>query len=238
MLRLFKQRVEWRPPSGLFEPAARDAFRVLGLGARAAHPEVFDAASALRLALKVGVRKTFEADAAWLGEVARKESDVRDAVGRLSEPGQRARERLFWFHLAPPPAAVSNLSAAPTPPPAATPAPAAAAQANSQPSYPPFEGDRDRFMKAVREIDPKGALVVGASKGRRETNLVITVADGWHYQPYQMRLQAAQNLWSAWAKIRSPSDVDKARISIVDMNGNEVGGSRMLAGSLIWVQEK
>ena len=93
---------------GLFEPLARDAFRVLGLGAAAAQREVFDAASALRLALKVGVRKTFEGDAAWLGEVARKESDGRDAVGRLSEPVQRARERLFWFHLPAPPAQVST----------------------------------------------------------------------------------------------------------------------------------
>ncbi|MBV8857279.1 MAG: hypothetical protein JOZ96_01330 [Acidobacteria bacterium] len=115
MIRLFKKRVEWRPPLGLFEPAARDAFRVLGLGAGAAQGEVFDAASSLRLALKVGVRKTFEGDAAWLGEVARKESDVRDAVGRLSEPVQRARERLFWFQLPPastPVSTVAELTAA------------------------------------------------------------------------------------------------------------------------------
>lgn len=110
MIKLFKKRVEWKPPLGLFEPAARDAFRVLGLGAWATQGEVADAASALRLALKVGVRKTFAADAAWLGEVARKESDVRDAVGRLSEPKQRARERLFWFHLPAPPAQVSTVA--------------------------------------------------------------------------------------------------------------------------------
>ena len=110
MIRLFQKRVEWKPPLGLFGPAARDAFRVLGLGAGAARAEVFDAASALRLALKVGVRKTFDGDAAWLGEVARKESDVRDAVGRLSEPAQRARERLYWFHLPAPPAPVSTIA--------------------------------------------------------------------------------------------------------------------------------
>ncbi|MDT5272666.1 MAG: hypothetical protein QOH49_4852 [Acidobacteriota bacterium] len=110
MIKLFKQRVEWKPPLGLFEPAARSAFRVLGLGATAAQPEVFDAASSLRLALKIGVRKTFDGDAAWLGEVARKESDVRDAVGRLSEPTQRARERLYWFQLPAPPAHVSTIT--------------------------------------------------------------------------------------------------------------------------------
>jgi hypothetical protein len=52
----------------------------------------------VRLALKLGVRKTFEGDVSWLEPVSRKESDVRDAVGRLSEPAQRAAERLFWFH--------------------------------------------------------------------------------------------------------------------------------------------
>ena len=110
MIKLFKQRVEWKPPVGLFEPLARAAFRVLGLGAGAAQSEVFDAASGLRLALKVGVRKTFDGDAAWLGEVARKESDVRDAIGRLSEPRQRARERLFWFQLPAPRANVSTVA--------------------------------------------------------------------------------------------------------------------------------
>jgi hypothetical protein len=110
MIRLFKKRVEWRPPLGQFEPAARDAFRVLGLGAWASQAEVFDAASSLRLALKVGARKTFEGDAAWLGGVARKESDVRDAVGRLSEPVQRARERLYWFQHPAAPTTVSTVA--------------------------------------------------------------------------------------------------------------------------------
>lgn len=99
LLKLFKERVEARPAPGVFRPAARSAFRALGLAATAARGEVFDAASSVRLALKLGVRKTFEADAAWLfGPAAREETDVRDAVGRLSEPAQRARERLFWFH--------------------------------------------------------------------------------------------------------------------------------------------
>lgn len=99
LLKLFKKRVEAKPEPGIFKPAGRSAFRALGLGAHAARGEVFDAASSVRLALKLGVRKTFEADAAWLlGPAAREETDVRDAVGRLSEPAQRARERLFWFH--------------------------------------------------------------------------------------------------------------------------------------------
>lgn len=72
----------------------------------------------------------------------------------------------------------------------------------------------------------------------RDHTATIKVTNLWHLMAYQIRLQSAQNLWNLWAAIDSPQDVDLARISIVDLNGNEVGGSRFLAGSLIWVQEK
>ncbi|HEV7891492.1 MAG TPA: hypothetical protein VGP08_12685 [Pyrinomonadaceae bacterium] len=82
---------------------------MLGLAACASQREVFDAASSVRLALKVGVRKSFDSDLAWLGRVGREESDVRDALGRLSEPAQRAFERLFWFDETPTVAHVPNV---------------------------------------------------------------------------------------------------------------------------------
>lgn len=81
-----------------FGPAAGSAFRALGLPASASQAEVFEAAEALRLALRLGVEKRFEGDLAWLGPLARGEADVRDALGRLSDPPRRAAERLFWFH--------------------------------------------------------------------------------------------------------------------------------------------
>jgi rhodanese-related sulfurtransferase len=81
-----------------FEPAASSAFRALGLAASASQEDVFGAAEALRLALKLGVERKFETDLAWLGPVPRSEADVRDALGRLSDPPRRAAERLFWFH--------------------------------------------------------------------------------------------------------------------------------------------
>ncbi|HEV2863982.1 MAG TPA: hypothetical protein VGX48_23500 [Pyrinomonadaceae bacterium] len=99
-----------RPAPGEFEPVRRGAFRVLGLAASASQREVFDAAASLRLALKLGVEKSFESDARWLGPVARGESEVRDALGRLSDPKSRAAERVFWFH-APPAADVDDLEA-------------------------------------------------------------------------------------------------------------------------------
>jgi RNA polymerase subunit RPABC4/transcription elongation factor Spt4 len=65
----------------------------------------------------------------------------------------------------------------------------------------------------------------------------LTVKNAWHLRHKQIRLQDAQNLWKSWAVIASPADEDKARIKLVDGNGNEVGGSRALGGSLIWVQD-
>ncbi len=66
----------------------------------------------------------------------------------------------------------------------------------------------------------------------------ITVNNLWHVRPYQVRLQDAQTLWEIWAQIASPANPDSARIELVDLNGNAVGGSRALAGSLIWVQKE
>ncbi len=66
----------------------------------------------------------------------------------------------------------------------------------------------------------------------------IVVADEWHSQPYQKRLQGAQALWKTWASLHTPQDPDKSRIVLVDQMGKEVGGSRIWGGSLIWVSEK
>jgi hypothetical protein len=90
----------------------------------------------------------------------------------------------------------------------------------------------------MKTVDRNGDIVTNVAPGRMEGEAKITVSNLWHYQPYQVRLQTAQNFWSAWANTHSPNDPDKARIRIVDLNGNEVGGSRVWAGSLIWVQDE
>ena len=65
----------------------------------------------------------------------------------------------------------------------------------------------------------------------------LTVDNLWHIRHHQIRLQDAQTLWEAWARIASPEEPDKARIKLADLRGNEVGGSRVWGGSLIWVKE-
>lgn len=96
----------------------------------------------------------------------------------------------------------------------------------------------DTFLAVLQTAEVtvvKSVRVQEISAGMWEAK--IEVSNNWHIKPYQIRLQDAQNLWNAWAKIASPNEPDSARIKIVDSNGNEVGGSRVLAGSLIWVQE-
>jgi hypothetical protein len=63
----------------------------------------------------------------------------------------------------------------------------------------------------------------------------VMVNNFWHFRHYQIRLQDAQELWKAWAKIASPQNHGDAKIRLVDLHGNEVGGSNVWGG--IWVKE-
>lgn len=92
--------------------------------------------------------------------------------------------------------------------------------------------------KAFRaELATINATTLIDSLGVTGATATITVNNAWHGQPYQNRLQAAQGLWERWARIADTEEQDFSRIKIVDLRGNEVGGSRILGGSLIWVQE-
>jgi hypothetical protein len=98
---------------------------------------------------------------------------------------------------------------------------------------------KDRYWQLIRKVYPEkivlvaGVEVITSSK----KTLMIRVKNTWHHQPYQIRMQNAQTFWELWAKLRSPSELDAARIVIVDLNGNEVGGSRVIAGSAIWIKK-
>lgn len=97
---------------------------------------------------------------------------------------------------------------------------------------------RRRFELSLSGLE--SPLIERVSVDRRGGvwSATITVSNLWHVRAYQVRFQDAQTLWNMWARTAPTKDADSARISIVDQNGNEVGGSRVWAGSLIWVQEK
>lgn len=66
-------------------------------------------------------------------------------------------------------------------------------------------------------------------------DIKVTVRNNWHYSPKQIRLQAAQTLWETWATLYclEKETIDLCRITLVDLNGNIVGGSSAWAGSII-----
>jgi hypothetical protein len=67
--------------------------------------------------------------------------------------------------------------------------------------------------------------------------VVIRVEDPWHTLPYEERLAFAQEMQKIWAEIYSPEVPADAYISIVDAEGNPVGGSDRVVASQLWVQK-
>lgn len=114
-------------------------------------------------------------------------------------------------------------------PPATAPVPASQPPMSSQ----SVGSDFNRFVQVIRNADPDKAVVTDMATSNIDGEVVLQVSNEWFYTPKQVRFQAAQNFWKIWASIHSPSDPDKARIKLVDRNGNRVGGSGWLAGSLI-----
>ena len=93
----------------------------------------------------------------------------------------------------------------------------------------------DRFIRNVNELQSELGLKLVDRVSIRDATATLTVTNLWHVRQKQIRLQDAQVLWQLWAQIASPENLDHARLKLVDGMGNSVGGSRILAGSLIWV---
>ncbi len=94
----------------------------------------------------------------------------------------------------------------------------------------------DAFM-AVVNFDDTTKMLISSARQDGDT-IIVEVKNLWHVRAYQMRLQDAQTLWEIWARLKQPKAPDKARLKLVDGRDNEVGGSRVWGGSLIWVQER
>lgn len=67
--------------------------------------------------------------------------------------------------------------------------------------------------------------------------VIIVMEPFWHVRNKHLRKNDATLFWKLWASINSPSNPDRARIKLVSINNDSVGGSRIWAGSLIWVED-
>jgi hypothetical protein len=91
----------------------------------------------------------------------------------------------------------------------------------------------DEYIHFLHLIDPNREFFKKVEKGDTKGQIIITVTNDWLYQPYQIRKQNAEKLWSKWALTYSPGKPDSAYLKIVDFNGNKVGGSSVWGGSLV-----
>jgi len=114
----------------------------------------------------------------------------------------------------------------------------------SSQAQPEFTADQlkeqmNTFASTLSKHGIDSSLVTSVNINSFDQNtLEIHVTNIFVLQQYQIRLQAAQNLWKLWSVIHMPNSPDTSRISILDINGNEIGGSRVWGGSLIWVSDK
>lgn len=97
--------------------------------------------------------------------------------------------------------------------------------------------DLEKYTEELNIIQKELGFKLIDNVSISENTATITVSNQWHVRNKQLRLQDAQTLWRLWANINNPSEVDKARIKIVDGNGNQVGGSGFLGGSIIDVKD-
>lgn len=97
--------------------------------------------------------------------------------------------------------------------------------------------DRADFEALLKKNGLLPSLVTQVSEGRDPDTVKVTVNNAWLLMQKQQRLQSAQDLRGAWAKIHSPEDGDKSGIMIVDKNGNRLATGYSGTGSLIRINE-
>lgn len=89
--------------------------------------------------------------------------------------------------------------------------------------------DIEQAVAFMRIVEHTGLI---SDAEARKGILMITLENPWHYEPKQIRLQAAQALQRHWASIHDPKRPDRAHIVLLDKMGNTVGGSKMYGTSI------
>lgn len=97
------------------------------------------------------------------------------------------------------------------------------------------------FEAELKRIDPRGQLVARVAPDRFMTDcdtcIDITVSSGFLGLNKATRLEVATQLWTIWVRYSGVTDADKARIRLVTQSGKKVGGSGMMGGSMIYVDD-
>ena len=78
-----------------------NAYRVLRISANASLSDIRKAATSIRRSALLGLKVTTGIDLPEFSEIPCTEAEIRAAIGRLENPKQRIKDRLFWFHRPP-----------------------------------------------------------------------------------------------------------------------------------------
>lgn len=92
----------------------------------------------------------------------------------------------------------------------------------------------EQFKQSIEQIDPNNALLVDSFTGQGK-RLEVTMLPAFALLPRDAKQRNGQAIWSAWAAVASPGDLDAAYITLIDASGNTLGGSSVIAGSIVSV---
>lgn len=84
------------------------------------------------------------------------------------------------------------------------------------------KASRDNFERTLRNMDPNTALFLAVHDGGSNYSARLVVSNSWFLQARPIKLQTAQNLQRAWQQAYDASGTDKAWLTIVDVNGNQL----------------
>ncbi|PZO13145.1 MAG: hypothetical protein DCF25_16480 [Leptolyngbya foveolarum] len=93
------------------------------------------------------------------------------------------------------------------------------------------------YQAGLSAVPSMAAFVADVRLGLIDGLVEIEVTPQFQAEAKADREGLAVVLWEAWTRSYGGDDVDNARIRLVDEQGRQVGGSRAIAGSVIYVDD-
>lgn len=93
------------------------------------------------------------------------------------------------------------------------------------------------YKAGLEAISGISDFVSDIRPGLIDGTVEIEVTVNFQEESKPAREDFAASLWETWATVSGVKDVDDARIRLVNRQGKQVGGSRMIGGSMIYVDD-
>ncbi|MGI8935207.1 MAG: hypothetical protein ACR2FS_14155 [Phormidesmis sp.] len=114
---------------------------------------------------------------------------------------------------------------------------AAAAPVAPIPTTPTNDQAFAEYKAALETISGMSSFVSDIRPGLIDGMVELEVTVNFQEESKPAREDFAVSLWEAWVAASDLEDVDDARIRLVNRQGKQVGGSRMIGGSVIYVDD-